>query len=86
MGAHAAYIYIRGEYVREREAVQRAAQAIQGVNVDMGLVMTKLQRFNSAVDAALAGVRRSIDAAKDLVQDDRKAQLAALDTQEESWN
>jgi serine/threonine protein kinase len=35
------------------EAVQRAAQAIQGVNVDMGLVMTKLQRFNSAVDAAI---------------------------------
>jgi NADH-quinone oxidoreductase subunit F len=24
MGAHAAYIYIRGEYVREREALQRA--------------------------------------------------------------
>ncbi|MFL5112963.1 MAG: NADH-quinone oxidoreductase subunit F, partial [Microvirga sp.] len=24
MGAHAAYIYIRGEYIREREALQRA--------------------------------------------------------------
>src|SRR3954447_3838041 len=26
MGAHAAYIYIRGEYVREREALQRAVE------------------------------------------------------------
>ena len=26
MGAHAAYIYVRGEYIREREALQRAIE------------------------------------------------------------
>ncbi len=42
-------------------------------------------RVNRAVDAALAGVRRAVDAEKKLVESDRVAQLAALDTQEQSW-
>jgi hypothetical protein len=35
------------------EAVHRATQVLQAVNVDMGLVMAKLQRFNAAVDLAI---------------------------------
>lgn len=35
------------------DAVARAAQVASGVSIDMGLVMAKLQRFNSAVDAAI---------------------------------
>ena len=33
MGAHAAYIYIRGEYVREREALQRAVDEAYEANL-----------------------------------------------------
>ncbi len=45
MGAHAAYIYVRGEYMREREALQRAIDecydaGLLGRNNKLGWDMT----------------------------------------------
>ena len=54
MGAHAAYIYIRGEYVREREALQRAvdeAYAVSYTHLDV-YKRQATRRWNSTSPSA----------------------------------